>query len=174
MQHLQEHAIHCVGIGKIWNIFNGAGVDESIETENNQDGFIKCIESLNKYKSGFLFLNLIDFDMLYGHRRDVVGYAQALIEFDQFLHKLLAALQPNDLVLISSDHGNDPTYPGTDHTREYVPLLVYSKLFQATNLGIRKSFADIGQTIGHAFTGNANILKIGNSFLNELKEHNRK
>jgi phosphopentomutase len=124
--------------------------------------------ALDKYDRGLLFVNLIDFDMNYGHRRDVPGFAKALEEFDAFIPRLEEKLSPRDLVIISADHGNDPTYRGTDHTREYVPLLAYRSGAKARKLGDRASFADIGQTVAHALTGNQSCLAVGRSFLPEL------
>ena len=114
------------------------------------------------------FINLVDFDALYGHRRDVKGYYNSLVEFDNDLEDLLSALEDDDLLIITADHGNDPTWHGTDHTREDVPLLVYSKKLKESNsLGIRDTFADIGETISENFK--VKRQKIGKSFLNELK-----
>lgn len=168
MEHVIEAGLPTIGIGKIWNIFNGRGIQESLETGDNALG-LKTLESaLAKYKEGLLFLNLIDFDMNYGHRRDVPGFAHALEEFDSFLPKLEASLTESDLVLVTADHGNDPTYRGTDHTREYVPLLAFCKASRARPLGDRSSMADIGQTVVHALTGNENAIGAGKSFLQEL------
>ena len=113
-------------------------------------------------------MNLIDFDMLYGHRRDVAGFARSLEEFDAAIPTLEARLGPQDLVIVSADHGNDPTYRGTAHTREYVPLLAYRQGSRASNLGDRTTFADIGQTIGHALTGRQKTIDVGTSFLPEM------
>ncbi|MEW6056884.1 MAG: phosphopentomutase [Bdellovibrionota bacterium] len=168
MEFVLEQGQPCVGIGKIWNIFNGRGISQSLETEDNADGLRTLERALDEYKTGLLFVNLIDFDMLYGHRRDVKGFAKALEEFDQFLPRLEKKLNPDDLVLITADHGNDPTYRGTDHTREYVPILAYRKGMPSRNLGIRSSIADIGQTVAHAFTGKPASLAHGKSFLAEL------
>lgn len=161
----EKHKIKTIGIGKIWNIFNGHGVHESIETHGNTEGLSTLLNSLDKYREGFFFVNLIDFDMNYGHRRDVPGFAKAIEEFDQFIPKLEAKCNDDDLVIVSADHGNDPTYHGTDHTREFVPFIMYSKRLKVKNLGLRKSFSDIGQTIGHALTSNNKLLPVGESAL---------
>jgi phosphopentomutase len=168
MEHVIDAGLPSIGIGKIWNIFNGRGIQESLETEDNADGLRVLNKALGKYDRGLLFVNLIDFDMLYGHRRDVPGFARALEEFDAFIPQLEKKLSADDLVIISADHGNDPTYRGTDHTREHVPLLAFRKGAAARALGDRDSFADIGQTIVHALTGRASLAK-GSSFLGELQ-----
>lgn len=169
MEHVIEAGLPTVGIGKIWNIYNGRGIQESLETKDNADGLKTLEKALSTYSKGLLFVNLIDFDMNYGHRRDVPGFARALEEFDRFIPRLEELLTPDDLVIISADHGNDPTYRGTDHTREFVPLLAYRKSCKATALGDRKTFADIGQTIIHGLTGKPSGLSVGQSFLSELK-----
>ncbi|MDO8734424.1 MAG: phosphopentomutase [Elusimicrobiota bacterium] len=142
------------GIGKIKDIFNGHGITQTIKTINNQDGMEKTVEVLNHLITQSLnhclvFINLVDFDMLWGHRRDVQAYYDGLKEFDDFLPKLQNAMGDDDILFITADHGCDPTYIAhTDHTREYVPLFVFGKkLKKGVNLGIRKTFADVGQTI---------------------------
>jgi phosphopentomutase len=178
---LGEQGVHTVGIGKISNIFAGQGVPENLDTAGNTDGIRVLLEQLEKRKNPgtLLFCNLIDFDMLYGHRRDVLGYGSALEEFDAALPQILSLLDENDLLIIASDHGNDPTYPGTDHTREYIPILAYAPRFHrdgsrqqgAVDLGIRSSFADVGATIYEALTGSplpSNSGLAGLSFFQEL------
>ncbi len=140
-----------VGVGKIWDIFAGRGVTENIHSEGNADGLQRTVEALEKTDHGMVFTNLVDFDMLYGHRRDPAGYYRALQEFDAFLPRLLERLGPNDLMIITADHGNDPTYRGTDHTREYVPLLVAGGAARGHDLGTRSGFYDIAQTIADGF-----------------------
>jgi phosphopentomutase len=140
-----------VGVGKIWDIFAGRGVTENIHSEGNADGMARTVEALDKIDHGLVFTNLVDFDMLYGHRRDPEGYYRALQEFDAFLPKLLEKLGPKDLLVITADHGNDPTYRGTDHTREYVPLLVAGMHAKGHDLGTRSGFYDIAQTIADGF-----------------------
>ncbi|HEX3871595.1 MAG TPA: phosphopentomutase, partial [Pirellulales bacterium] len=125
MEFISDMGVPTVGLGKIWNIFNGAGLQYSIETEDNTDGLRAILDALAEHRQGLIFINLVDFDMNYGHRRDVPGFARALEEFDAFIPELEKHLTDRDLVIISADHGIDPTYKGTDHTREYVPLLAY-------------------------------------------------
>lgn len=154
-----------IGIGKIKDIFAGRGVSESFPTQNNEDGMNKIIEAVRKEFAGLIFVNLVDFDQLYGHRNDVEGYRNALQEFDAWLPDLLKEMQPQDILLITADHGCDPTTIGTDHTREMVPLLVWGPGLQGeVNLGIRESFADVGQTIAE-FLGIKTEVQAGTSFL---------
>ena len=156
LDYLVERQIPVLGIGKISNIFCGRGVTENLDTAGNVDGTRVLQEQLHVQKNGLIFCNLIDFDMLYGHRRDVRGYGLALEAFDQELPKILEALTERDLLVIASDHGNDPTYRGTDHTREYIPVLAFSprKPHHAgsKNLGVLEGFADVGATILQALT----------------------
>jgi phosphopentomutase len=140
-----------VGIGKIWDIFAGVGVTENIHSEGNADGMQRTLEALDKCERGLIFCNLVDFDMLYGHRRDPAGYYAALQQFDAFLPELEKRLGPRDLAFLTADHGNDPTFPGTDHTREYVPLLALGKKAQGHDLGVRTGFFDLAQTLADAF-----------------------
>ncbi|MCA1623125.1 MAG: phosphopentomutase [Acidobacteria bacterium] len=163
---LHENGFDVVCIGKIASIYDSMGVTEDLKAKNNNQSIEQTINALNAESKGLIFSNLVDFDMLYGHRRDVEGYAKSLEDFDVRLPEILDALREDDLIIITADHGNDPTFPGTDHTREYVPLLVYGKSAkQNVNLGTRESLADIGQTIA----GNFGLqLKDGNSFLNKI------
>jgi phosphopentomutase len=168
LNYLQDAGLDSMAIGKINDIYSGEGITHSRPTKSNLDGIQATIEQLKQPFQGLLFTNLVDFDSLYGHRRDPIGYAGALQEFDQWLPKIMDEIGPDDLLLLTADHGNDPIHPGTDHTREYVPLLVYSpRLKQAGSLGIRQTFADLGATVADNFgvqsTGN------GISFLQELK-----
>ena len=135
-------------VGKIIDIFSGQGITESIHTKNNMDGVDRTIDFIKEDFEGIIFTNLIDFDMLYGHRKDTVGFAKALAMLDTRIPEIVAALREDDMLIITADHGCDPTTPGTDHSREYVPLLVYGKnLKQGINLGTRETFADIGASI---------------------------
>lgn len=137
-----------IGIGKIKDIFAGRGVTASIPTKDNMDGVNRMLEAFKNLQAGLVFANLVDFDSEYGHRNNPEGYAQALEEFDQRLPEILESLSPNDILIITADHGCDPTTPSTDHSREYVPLLIYgAKVKQGLNLGIRNTFADVGATI---------------------------
>ncbi|WP_203623935.1 MULTISPECIES: phosphopentomutase [unclassified Lacticaseibacillus] len=168
LDRLQAAGIPTYGVGKINDIFSGQGLDDGIHTVSNEDGMNQTIKQVKSAREGFIFTNLVDFDAMYGHRRNAQGDGEALMAFDKQLGELMAAMQDSDLLMITSDHGNDPTFRGTDHTREYVPLVVYSKsLPGGGSLGIRSPFADMGATILDNFgvqgTG------VGHSFLAELK-----
>lgn len=149
---LKGNNLDVISIGKIRDIFDGEGITEAIKIKSNYDGMEKTIDvAKNKDFTGLCFVNLVDFDALYGHRRDPLGYAKCVEEFDQQLGTLLEILSDEDLLIICADHGNDPTHTGTDHTREYVPLLVYNKNLKSIDLGVRKTFADIGETVASNF-----------------------
>jgi phosphopentomutase len=167
MNELQDHGLDSIALGKISDIFDGEGITEAIRTVSNDDGMEKLVETIGKPFTGLSFLNLVDFDAKYGHRRDPIGYGEALEQFDQQLKQVLEELGENDLLIITADHGNDPTHPGTDHTREFVPLIVYNKLQTAAkNLGTRLTFADVGATIADNF--GVSLPRHGSSFLKEL------
>jgi phosphopentomutase len=153
LDRLHEAGWPTVGIGKIPDIYCGRGIGEDIHTEGNLDGMKRTREVLERVDRGLVFVNLVDFDMLYGHRRDPAGYYACLREFDAELAALSAGIDPGrDLVMITADHGNDPTFPGTDHTREYVPILAFGPTTAAgVDLGVRGSFADVGATVAEAF-----------------------
>ncbi|MGH7230728.1 MAG: phosphopentomutase [Nitrospiraceae bacterium] len=156
-----------VGIGKIEDLFAGRNVSRSIHTTGNTAGLNEMMKVLRNAARGLVFVNLVDFDTLYGHRNDVTGYANALQAFDRRLPHVLAALRAGDALFVTSDHGNDPTTAGTDHSREYVPLLVHGpRLARGVNLGIRRTFADVGQTIADALAHT--MLPHGESFLDAL------
>lgn len=164
---LKEKELAVIAIGKINDIFDGEGITEAIRTSSNMDGMDKFIATADREFTGLSFVNLVDFDAQFGHRRDPIGYGKALEEFDKRLPELLSKLDENDLLIITADHGNDPVHHGTDHTREYVPLLVYSSRFnQGSDLGIRKTFADVGATIADNF--NIKWNGEGTSFLAQL------
>ena len=167
LDKLKENGYDVISIGKIYDIFNGMGITESNRTTSNHHG-MEIITNIAKTRNfkGLCFLNLVDFDALYGHRRDPIGYKYALEEFDSDLNEMLDYLKQDDLLIITADHGNDPTWKGTDHTREYVPLLVYNGLGNG-NLGLRSTFSDIGETIVKNF--NLESTKIGKSFLKEIE-----
>ena len=135
-----------IAVGKINDIFAGRGVTGAIHTEGNADGMEKTLSVAARDFDGLCFVNLVDFDMIYGHRRDVAGYAAALNEFDRFLPSLIERFRPDDALFITADHGCDPAYTGTDHTREYVPLLVCGENIAPTDLGTRETYADISAT----------------------------
>ena len=163
---LKDNDLSVIGIGKISDIYNASGITESHRNKSNHHGMEQIIEFTKKDFTGLCFLNLVDFDASYGHRRDPKGYAECLEEFDSQLAEFITNLNDDDLLIITADHGNDPTAPGSDHTREYVPLLVYRNNGKNTQLGTRASFADIGATIAENFNLEAPV--IGKSFLNEI------
>ena len=156
-----------VGIGKIDDLFKGRGLTRVIHAGNNEESMDETVRILSLVPRGLVFVNLVDFDMLYGHRNDAAGYARALESFDAWLPELLSAMRQGDLLCMTADHGNDPTMPGTDHTREYVPLLAYGpRLARGVNLGTRCTFADLGQTIADAL--GVKRLPCGEGFLDSL------
>jgi phosphopentomutase len=168
MDVLAEGKVGVFGIGKIHDIYNGRGVEEFVATKNNADGMMKLTAALTERKRGLVFCNLVDFDMLYGHRKDVEGFAQSLEEFDHWLANFLRLLGAADLVMLTADHGcdPDPRWPTTDHSREYVPVLAYSPAGGGgVNLGVRQTLADMGQTIAENYGGS---IPHGKSFLPEL------
>jgi phosphopentomutase len=168
MNALTDSGYDCIGIGKIADIYADEGITQSIKTRSNMDGVDKLIHTMDKDFTGLCFTNLVDFDAKYGHRRDPVGYGEALQQFDARLPEITNKLRDADLLIITADHGNDPTQPGTDHTREYVPLIVYHNGLQCGNsLGIRDTFADVGATIADNF--GAKMPLHGKSFLHALK-----
>lgn len=168
MNELKDQGYDVIALGKISDIYDGEGITKAIRTKSNQDGMDKLVETLDESFNGISFLNLVDFDALYGHRRDPHGYAEALEAFDARLPEVLDKLSDDDLLIITADHGNDPTYKGTDHTREYVPLLVYSPRFVngGAPLALRQTFADIGASIADNFK--IQMPAYGTSFLQEL------
>src|SRR6185295_7441690 len=164
---LKDEDLDVVCIGKIASIYDSLGVTEDLTAKNNEQSIDQTIKALNASTRGLVFSNLVDFDMLYGHRRDTEGYAKALEHFDSRLPEIESAMRDDDVMMITADHGNDPTFPGSDHTREYAPLLVYEKnSFPGINLGTRASLADIGQTIAENFRIH---LTAGESFLAQVK-----
>jgi len=164
---LKKNGIPVIGIGKIEDLFAGRGLTESIHTKSNSDGMDKLVGAMKKFKKGLLFINLIDFDMLWGHRNNPQAFASGLEDFDSRFPEVLNLLGSDDLLIITADHGCDPTTPSTDHSREYVPVLVYGESVKNNvNLGIRKSFSDVGRTVAEIFkVGGA---KNGVSFLKEI------
>jgi phosphopentomutase len=163
---LEDNGMDVVCIGKIASIYDSVGVTEDLTAKNNEQTVNQTVNALNSESRGLIFANLVDFDMLYGHRRDTEGYAKALEHFDSRLPEIFAAMRDRDLLILTADHGNDPTAPGSDHTREYAPLLVYGRAAKAgVELGTRGSLADIGVTIADNFGVD---LKEGASFLSEL------
>jgi phosphopentomutase len=168
MDVLAERKVRVLGIGKIHDIYNGRGVEEYVTTKGNADGMEKLTAALADRKSGLIFANLVDFDMLYGHRKDVEGFAKSLEEFDRLLGDFLPLLALSDMLMITADHGcdPDPRWPTTDHSREYVPILAYSPGTGAgANLGVRDTLADMGQTVAENFGAS---IPHGKSFLREM------
>lgn len=167
LDQLKENKFDVVAVGKIFDIFAGKGITDSIKTKGNTDGINKTIELTKKDFNGLCFVNLVDFDMLYGHRNDVDGYAKALTEFDENLPKIIENLTDEDILMITADHGCDPSTASTDHSREYIPLVMYSKKIKAgTNLGTLNTFSDIGATVLDYFGVSSKIK--GTSFLNQI------
>jgi phosphopentomutase len=167
---LAERKVPVLGVGKIHDIYNGRGVEDYVPTKNNADGMAQLTDALSRVPAGLLFANLVDFDMLYGHRKDVEGFARSLEEFDALLGPFLDALAPSDLLVITADHGcdPDPVSPSTDHSREYVPILTYSLgAASGVNLGIRATLADMGQTVAANFGA---AIPHGTSFLSGISQ----
>ncbi|XTR37311.1 phosphopentomutase [Paraclostridium tenue] len=167
LDNIKNANLDVIGVGKIEDIFNKQGITEAIHTKDNMDGVDQTINYMKKDNKGLIFTNLVDFDSKYGHRRDVEGYKNALEEFDARIPEILENMKDDDILIINSDHGNDPTYKGTDHTREYIPILIYGKnVVNGYNLGTRNSFADIGATVADIL--NVDSPKNGKSFKNEI------
>jgi phosphopentomutase len=167
LDQLHDHKVEVFSVGKIFDVFLGRGIDEYEKTKSNTDGMAKTLGALDELERGLLFVNLVDFDQQYGHRNDVEGYAKALEEFDAWLPSLYAKLSADDLLIITADHGCDPTTPSTDHSREYVPLLVYRpRKLEPRDLGLRSTLSDIGQTVAENFGAK---LGEGTSFLGEIQ-----
>lgn len=167
---LKDAGFDVVCIGKIASIYDSLGVTEDIPAKNNEQTIDQTIGALNNESRGLIFSNLVDFDMLYGHRRDTEGYAKALEHFDNRLPEIFSAMRFDDLLILTADHGNDPTFRGSDHTREYVPLLVYGKSAKAgVDLGTRATLADIGQSIAENFDME---LSAGSGFLDLIYSSN--
>lgn len=168
LDYLKDNHYDVISIGKISDIFNNNGITESIKTKDNLDGINLIIKTLERDFNGLCFANLNDFDSKYGHRRNISGYANCLLEFDNHLPHILNKLQDNDLLIITADHGNDPAYRDTDHTRENIPVLIYSKQFKETKrIDALQTFSDIGATIASNF--NINKPNSGTNILDKLK-----
>ena len=162
---LSENKITTVGVGKINDLFNYQGIKKQILTKSNEEGCEHLLKLSVEIEGSFIFINLVDFDVYFGHRNDPAGFAEKLKEFDDFLPGFLDNLDESDRIVITADHGNDPTTPSTDHSREYVPLLYYRKTVIGKNLGVRKTFSDVAKTVAEFFKVNNNLNGI--SFLNE-------
>ena len=170
LDRIIENNTKALGIGKISDIFAGKGISSSLHIKNNKDGIEQTISAIqNNLEYKLIFTNLIDFDMLYGHRNDIDGYYNSLKEFDSCLPDIMKSLNKDDILIITADHGCDPTILGTDHTREYVPILIYGdKIEKGINLNIRSSFSDVGQTLADLWQYKK--LEHGESFLNLIKK----
>lgn len=168
LNHLKDAHYDVIGIGKIADIFDNEGLTKSTRIKNNQDGCLKTLEVMKEDFNGLCFVNLVDFDMEYGHRRDPIGYGKAIEEFDVYLGQMKELLTERDILMICADHGNDPTYRGTDHTREKVPLLIYSKAFKETGiLPDVFSFATVSSTLADIFS--VQKTDLGESIIDQLK-----
>ena len=167
LDNIQKAGKTVYAVGKISDIFNGKGISESVHTVSNMDGVDKTLEALAKDFEGLIFTNLVDFDSKYGHRRNPEGYGKAIEEFDARLPELIAAMKDSDIMMLCADHGNDPIHAGWDHTREYVPMVIFGKhIAEGRNLGTRSTYADIGATAADAL--DAEPAQIGESFLSEV------
>ncbi len=164
LETLVDAGVPVIGVGKIPDIFDRKGITDELHTEGNADGLAKTEALLERVDHGLVFVNLVDFDMLYGHRNDAPGYARALEELDRALPRVLGKLRPGEVCAITADHGCDPTTPSTDHSREYVPLLVHAPGRGGGDLGTRETFADLGATVAEFFGVRA---QVGSSFLSE-------
>ncbi|HTS26335.1 MAG TPA: phosphopentomutase [Bryobacteraceae bacterium] len=166
LDQLDDRGILTYSVGKIFDVFLGRGIRDSAKTRNNADGMAKTREALDSFDAGLIFVNLVDFDQQFGHRNDIAGYGAALEQFDNWVPRLEGALRPDDLAIFTADHGCDPTIPGTDHSREYVPLLASGpKVRAGVNLGLRGSLSDIGQTVAANF---GTSISHGVSFLDQI------
>lgn len=167
LDFISESGLSVIGVGKINDIFSGSGITEFVYTSSNADGVNKILEYMDKEFSGLCFVNLVDFDMVFGHRNDVDGYAKALSEFDKSLPRIVSKLREEDVLIITADHGCDPGFiKSTDHTREHIPALIFGKRIKPTNLGTRKGFCDIGKTVCDYLGIEADIA--GESFIKEI------
>lgn len=167
LDQLKDNGLEVLAVGKIFDIYAGKGITDTVRTKNNEEGIDRLIERTKKDFEGLCFVNLVDFDMVYGHRNNVDGYAKALTYFDQHLPHILEGLKEEDILMITADHGCDPSTPSTDHSREYVPLVVYGNhVKKGNNLGTRASFADIAATILEYFNINKEVA--GDSILKDI------
>ena len=167
LDKLEDAKTQVCSVGKIFDVFLGRGIEDHLKTKSNADGMQKTLQAMEEFERGLIFVNLVDFDSLYGHRNDVEGYGRALEEFDAWLPSLQKALRPDDLVILTADHGCDPTTPSTDHSREYTPLIVFGPQAKAgVDLGTRATLSDIGQTVAHNF---GTSIEQGTSFLEQIQ-----
>ena len=169
LEYLKENNLEVAAVGKIEDIYNRKGITSAVHTKNNMDGVDKTLEYMDTVKEGLIFTNLVDFDMLYGHRNDPKGYGKALEDFDNRLQEIYSKMNDEDILIITADHGCDPTTSSTDHSREHIPVLVYGKNVKpGVNIGTRERFSDIGKTILDFF--NVKNELVGDSFLNKIME----
>ncbi|RQD67249.1 MAG: phosphopentomutase [Tindallia sp. MSAO_Bac2] len=167
LDYCVEAGYPVVGVGKIEDIYNGKGITHAVHTESNMDGVDLMLKAMQEHQQGLIFTNLVDFDMKYGHRRDPEGYKEALEDADKRIPEILKAMNQEDILIITADHGNDPTHKGTDHTREYVPILVLGeKVSAGTDIGTRRTFADIASTISELL--NVKDTEVGTSFADKV------
>lgn len=166
LDKLANHGVEVYSVGKIFDVFLGRGIGDHVTTKSNADGMAKTLEAMRECEAGLIWVNLVDFDQQYGHRNDVEGYAGAIEEFDRWLPSFRCALRPDDLAILTADHGCDPTTPSTDHSREYTPLLAFGPNARpGVDLGLRATLSDIGQTVAQNF---GTSIDQGTSFLNEI------
>jgi len=165
LDQLAAHGVEVLSVGKIFDVFLGRGIGDSEKTKSNADGMAKTLQMMETFESGLIYVNLVDFDQLYGHRNDVEGYARALEEVDAWLPLFESKLRDDDLAILTADHGCDPTTPSTDHSREYVPVLTYGKRARAVPLGVRATLSDLGQTVAENFGVK---IVVGESFLEKI------
>ena len=167
LEYLKDANYEVAAVGKIEDIYNQKGVTSAVHTKSNMDGVDKTLEYMDTVKEGLIFTNLVDFDMLYGHRNDPEGYGKALEDFDNRLQEIYGKMGEEDILIITADHGCDPTTSSTDHSREHIPVLVYGKNVKpGVNIGTRETFADIGKTILDFF--NVENELVGKSFLKDI------
>ncbi|KRQ86812.1 Phosphopentomutase [Caloramator mitchellensis] len=167
LNYIQEKGMDVCAVGKIEDIYAEYGITKAVHTKNNMDGVDKTLEYIKEDIRGLIFTNLVDFDMVFGHRNDANGYANALREFDARIPEIINAMKDDDVLIITADHGCDPTTESTDHSREYIPIIIYGKKVKSgVNIGVRKTFADIGKTIADMLNIDADIA--GESFANEI------
>lgn len=167
LEFIKEKDMNVMAVGKIEDIYNNNGITQAIHIKNNMDGIDKTLQYMKENKEGIIFTNLVDFDMLYGHRNDVEGYANALVEVDNRLPEIISSMKENDVLILTADHGCDPTTESTDHSREYIPVIIYGERIKSgINIGIRESFCDIGKTILELLSIENNLY--GKSFAKEI------
>jgi phosphopentomutase len=166
LDRLEDHGVPIYSVGKISDVFLGRGITDRVSTKSNADGMTKTLEAMIRLDRGFIFVNLVDFDQQYGHRNDVEGYARAIEEFDAWLPAFQSAMRPDDLAILTADHGCDPTTPSTDHSREYTPLIAFGPQAKAgVDLGLRATLSDIGQTVAENY---GTSIENGTSFLGAI------